>query len=140
MDNQWRKAKACISGRDRINLRPRPIKKLETKERAAGRIIAQGVFMRAKKIGKTVAELIQTDFLSARLPAEVFQGTNPLTIPSDAGISVNPSFFKANEGVYLLIDLGIISLDWKECNGKLKYNLLHPKEITPIVVDGKVSG
>ncbi len=109
----WVNAEAVSGMKEKVILYPRPLVKLVTDEAVKGRITAQGVFLRnsgAATTGNaceisTTAELMQRDYLSPRLPAQIFSGFcgyNP-QIPSDGlhlcGIP------DENGGVYLLIDM-----------------------------------
>lgn len=108
MDNAWKEAQIReeTGGEHQVGLYERPINKLVIGESAAARIVSQGVFIRIPDKDKTVAQLTQTDFLSARTTGEVFNGEFINVLPSEQGIKLNPSCFKSDGGMYLLIDLG----------------------------------
>ena len=87
-------------------LRQRPLKKLAICERVPVAVIAHGVFRRERGAGKTIAKLMQNDFLSARPAGEVFKGRLPDSLPSDCGIELNVDLLGPDRGIYLVLDLG----------------------------------
>ncbi len=106
-DMSWKRADIKKEMKERIVLYPRPIKKLAFGETPEGKITAQGFFYRSEEArGATPAERIQRDYLSARLPGEVFSGDRgyELKLPSAEGLPVE-RVPDGNEGAYILIDL-----------------------------------
>jgi len=96
-------------------LSPRPIPKIDIKERVPAEIRTQGVFRRDDHPDKTVGHIVQSDFLSERRSRDVFVECTNLRMPSTKGITVKPECF-ASGGVYLLIDMhreevGFLDLD-----------------------------
>jgi alpha-L-rhamnosidase len=89
-----------------MDFNERPIKKLNIKERAAACLITQGVIIRRTDQDKTVAQLMQTDFLSHRPENEIFKGYYKKDLPSPDGIHINPQLIKDEQGFYVVIDLG----------------------------------
>lgn len=89
-----------------VDFYERPIKKLDIKERAAACIASQGVIIRRLDKDKTVAQLMQTDFLSHRLTNEIFTGKYKKELPSLDGIHINPQIITDEHGFYMIIDLG----------------------------------
>ena len=92
--------------RNGIVLRDRPVKKVVFRERAGAEIVAQGVFLRRDEAGKTVGQLMQTDYLSYRTLKAVTRGTFDGKLPSEGGLSLNTDACRPGEGFYLLVDLG----------------------------------
>jgi alpha-L-rhamnosidase len=92
-------------------VRPRPLMKLSIQERVPAAVVAQGVFRRDAATDATVAELMSTDFLSARTTELLFTG-----IETAGRLSVTPVELrggvrirkpeKGTDGIYLVIDLG----------------------------------
>jgi hypothetical protein len=97
---------------------PRPVERLRIGERTAARVVAQGVFRRcppAGSAGKTLAWLMQGDFLSARTDQEVFGVSPRLPLELTGGHAVKP-VWREGDGVYFVIDLlreeaGVLELD-----------------------------
>jgi hypothetical protein len=91
-----------------VTLHPAPIR-LVSRERVEAKCIAQGVFMRKATAGQkpSPAQLIQTDYLSARRYREVF---------CEDRITLKPDMVAGHDGIYLVYDLGreeagVLSLD-----------------------------
>jgi len=110
--SEWHRASAAKwSNKNRTTLYKRPVKKLIIKDRAAAEIITQGVFRRVRDKAGTVAQMMQTDFLSARLPKEILSCTRSFDcdgkymLPCMTGFSLNEACFEDNQGVYLVLDL-----------------------------------
>ena len=108
---------------NRVEPKPRPLAMLEVKNSCLSKVIAQGHFKRANKELSIVAELMQSDFLSARRNYEIFSEAEssgeflvwPLTIQKQNLIE---------KGVYLVVDLGreecgLISLDISAPSGTI---------------------
>lgn len=117
LDQGWFNAVIVQSAAENKDLYERPIKKVIIGERVNGKITAQGFFLRDKSnhstgvneldLAKnpTTAEQMQSDYLSSRLPMQVFQKdcSYDLPIPSE-GIYID-KIADGNDGVYILIDL-----------------------------------
>lgn len=86
--------------------RPRPIKKLDILDRVQTKVVSQGVFTRLPVDGLTVAEQMQSDFLSMTVADQIFSGSFRVSFPSEEGVSVANTNIPANGGVYVVIDLG----------------------------------
>lgn len=108
MGEDWHPA--CI--RDRIlaekefTFRERPVKKLDIKDSLNTSVIAQGKFLRAEEEGQSVAQLMQTDYLSPLLLEDIFEPGFKGSLPSKAGAKFKPSHTQPNQGIYLVIDVG----------------------------------
>jgi len=107
--DSWKKAK-IMTGQEgiyKLDLKQRPLKKLDIHERTEMHIITQGVFMRISEEADTPAEQVQTDFLSSRLLDDLCPGESqkPNNFAADV-FQINPALFDANNGVYFVIDLG----------------------------------
>ena len=89
-----------------ISLYKRPIKKLEIRERIETRIISQGIFIRMQDKEKTIAQLMQTDFLSHRQLNQIFTDKHICDLPSLGGMNLNSLMIKTGQGFYFIIDLG----------------------------------
>lgn len=115
MGTDWQPAHPSLWSNDKRNkLYKRPMKKLVIKERAVARIVTQGVFRRDSDDGKlTVAQLMQTDYLSTRLPGDIMacdgidsqDHESKYLLPCSSGISLNTGCFKSGQGIYLVLDL-----------------------------------
>jgi len=84
-----------------LHMTARPVKNLRIKNRIPFRIAAQGIFVR-RESSKSVAELMYNDFLSTRLPDEIFESS-----PSVNG--AEPVIIKQvldADGVYIMLDCG----------------------------------
>ncbi len=113
-ETRWAQAQVCGRMKEDAVLYERPVNKVTIGEPVEGKIAAQGLFLRkgtrvrAEDGGParpTTAELLQRDYLSFRLPMEVFQkdcGYEP-GFPS-AGLRIG-RIADGNDGVYLVIDL-----------------------------------
>ncbi|HHY83778.1 MAG TPA: family 78 glycoside hydrolase catalytic domain [Clostridiales bacterium] len=93
------------------SLGKRPISKLVIGDRINTRIIAQGRFIRLQNYGdKTVAQLMQTDYLSPLPFEQLFDGAVRRTLPADAGCRLKDDFINKDNtqerGIYLILDLG----------------------------------
>jgi alpha-L-rhamnosidase len=87
-------------------LYPRPISKLDMKNRCPAVIVSQGLYLRQEVLGATVAELMQHDYLSYKLPEIIVGQKEPSALPFSDGYAINPELFRDEGGVYLLLDLG----------------------------------
>ena len=106
-DSAWQPSivtRRRIEGQE-TTLRPRPISKLEIKERVPVTIVAQGRFIRTETDGVSVARQMQTDFLSPLLPAELFTEPAARCLPAERGIRLVPAAGDQT-GCYLVLDLG----------------------------------
>ena len=107
INNRW----TSISDKDIVTadhknvLQPRPVKKLERKPKTPVSIVAQGVFKRCDAGKKTVAELMQTDFLSPRCAADIFKNTKNTPVQLAGGIEINLSSV-TEKNAYMVVDLG----------------------------------
>jgi alpha-L-rhamnosidase len=90
---------------DLNSLVERPIKRLDIKDRVKSTIVSQGVFLRDKENNKTVAELVQSDFLSFRLADEFFK-ESVRTLRADNGLTIGCECLQGCTGIYLVVDLG----------------------------------
>ncbi len=115
MGSEWQQTTPALwSNKNRKNMYKRPVKKLNIKEKAEARIITQGVFYRVPSKAETIAQMMQTDFLSVRLPKEILaykdnlapEADSKYILPSSCGITLNADCFKDNQGIYLVLDLG----------------------------------
>lgn len=107
---EWRPALVCqrvIEGSSTV-IRPRPVPKLQIKERIPAIIVAQGRFLRpqVEKERSSVARLMQTDYLSPLLPKELFPDNCAPSLPADPGIRLPASGTDGQTGYYLILDLG----------------------------------
>ncbi len=82
--------------------RPRPIHKLTIGDRLPATVCAHGAFIRKQDERKTIAQLLQTDFLSPHGG----RGVPGLPLPSDPGIVVSASELPKDGGEYIVVDLG----------------------------------
>ena len=89
-----------------IDLNPRPIAKLDIKERINGHIIAQGKFIREGEYGQSTAQLVQNDFLSPLLIEDIFDEGFNHHLPSQEGNKLQLTNLNPNQGAYFIIDLG----------------------------------
>jgi Glucoamylase and related glycosyl hydrolases len=107
----WEKARIMTDPEDiyQLDLRERPLKKLDIQDRSEIHIAAQGVFIREPEDGKTPAQLVQSDFMSPRLLDELIAGKYEKVDASIKGLNFNGDLFNANKGIYLILDLG-----WEE--------------------------
>ena len=106
MGNDWRPVHPSVWSNDkRKKLYKRPVKKLVIKEQAIARIVTQGVFRRDSDEERTVAQLMQTDFLSTRLPGDIMACDgidkqdleSKYFLPCSSGISLNTGCFKSGQ-------------------------------------------
>lgn len=108
MGDDWHPS--CIRNRSlegkEFTFKERPIKKLDIKESLNTNIIAQGQFIRVEDQGLTVAQLMQTDYLSPLLIEDVFKPGFNGDLPSKTGAKLKLSHTKPNQGIYLVLDLG----------------------------------
>ncbi len=108
-DNRW----ANIEGEDVVSIRQRPaphlrpLPKLDILPRTPSKIVAQGIFKRLETSEKTLAELMHTDFLSARTAGELFENIpadrTPVSLDDGVVIEMN---CQGEDGVYMVLDLG----------------------------------
>lgn len=104
----WVNASAKHVMTENVSLYPRPNRKLLFGETAEGRITAQGFFCRKHDGGSrqpTVAERMQSDYLSACRAADVF-GKECVLNPTLPGEGLRICAPEGCDGVYLLVDLG----------------------------------
>lgn len=118
---EWAQAAADAGMTDAVTLYGRPNKKLVLGSPAEGRIAAQGFFRRMAaetwtERKPTTAELMQSDYLSARRAADIFgsDGGGDPQLPC-GGLRIGPAP-AGDDGVYVLVDLmreeaGLFSLD-----------------------------
>jgi alpha-L-rhamnosidase len=99
-EGAWESVKPAdfVAERKDTRLQPRPIPKLQIKDRLPAPVIAQGIFKRTFEPEQTVAQLMYADFLSPRSRTEIFK--------TESALEINPQHFKDHEGVYLVFDLG----------------------------------
>jgi hypothetical protein len=107
-DSPWEQIESAdiVAERKNTILQPRPIAKLQIKNRLPAPIIAQGLFKRTPDPQKTVAQLIYTDFLAPRSRNEIIKTASVLPLPSEAGLEIDLDRFKEGDGIYLVLDLG----------------------------------
>ncbi|WP_162463204.1 family 78 glycoside hydrolase catalytic domain [Paenibacillus psychroresistens] len=120
-DDQWRALNYRMSGvweaadtnllLNKIwpSLYERPLKKLILKERIQASLKSQGVFIRNAEPIETAAKLIQSDFLSFRMPENILVDTSEINLEaltSHSKLSLAASWFKEVTGIYLVYDLG----------------------------------
>lgn len=107
VNNAWKESQIheCIGKVQRVNFYERPVKKLVIGESTSASIVAQGIFIRIPEDGKTIAQLMQSDFLSTRSQRDIFSGESKSVLPSTEGLRLKPSCSRADGGVYILIDL-----------------------------------
>ncbi len=99
----WRSAAAIeLSGPPQ----PRPLKMLTIGPVVSGSIIAQGLLRRMAQPDRTVADLMQEDFLSARRSWELFDDFAPISTPALPPVTLSESKLAGSDGMYLLFDLG----------------------------------
>ncbi|MFA5866216.1 MAG: hypothetical protein WC975_16205 [Phycisphaerae bacterium] len=84
----------------------RPLKMLELRPCVDGVIIAQGLLKRTVAHGRTVAELMQQDYLSARHSWDLFEGLAPNSAPAKAPVTLSEVRLDGADGMYVLFDLG----------------------------------
>lgn len=107
MGDDWRcPVSSAWSNQKRKSLYKRPVKKLVIKGKADVRILSQGIFRRVPDSSKTVAQMMQADFLSNRMPEDILGVSGIASLPSEDGIFLNNECFQENQGIYLLLDLG----------------------------------
>lgn len=99
-------SKDLTPANSRGELHARPIEKLDILDKVQSRIVAHGLFKRDKDDADHVAELMQSDFLSARQTHSLFTEPNGSDLPSDDGLVVNASSLEDSTGFYVVIDLG----------------------------------
>jgi alpha-L-rhamnosidase len=83
----------------------RPLPMLEIKPRATGKIIAQGFFDRCDSEDESVAELMQSDYLSARRFHEVFSKNDQPENSFFSAATISSDIISKN-GCYFIVDLG----------------------------------
>lgn len=104
IDDSWRQCE--VLNDYQVTLQKRPVQKLKIKRGVKSSIATQGVLMRIHDSKKTVAQIMQDDFLSVRLTGEIFEGQFSSCLPSTEGIRIKDTLFERFDGVYLVIDLG----------------------------------
>lgn len=97
--------------------RVRPLKMLELHPRAASLIVAQGLLKRtAAHDDQTVAQLMQTDYLSARRAWELFDDCPKVSQPLALPAKLSQTKLADADGAYVVLDLaqeqcGLIELE-----------------------------
>lgn len=129
-DSSWTGADVKHGLKQGISLYMRPVHKLVMGGVINGKVIAQGFFIRSLReeaipsssIKPTTAEMMQSDYLSSRVPSEVFRMdcSRNLQIPS-TGLNIG-EVPDGNTGVYLVIDMkseeaGLFELEIEGENG-----------------------
>ncbi len=109
---------------DSKDLSPRPLEKLILEPRPCARIISQGVFERRSDPAKSVAEQMQEDFLSFHSYEEITEPKSVSTMSGSERISIQPQRLGANQGIYLVVDLGreeagLLDLELEACSGTI---------------------
>lgn len=103
-DEEWKNAAATSEA---PAPRPRPLKMLDLRPRAEARIVAQGLLKRvAAAEDQTLAQGMQSDFLSARRPWELFDDCPPISSSLSFPAKLNPAKLAGADGAYVLLDLG----------------------------------
>lgn len=105
---RWRRPKRVYKpGEAEPELYPRPVRKLTIGNRCPARLHSQGVFVRKQQPSeRPVAEQMQEDYLSFRTARQLLIDPLALTLPSDQGIRLTVDPLAADEGVYLVLDMG----------------------------------
>ncbi len=92
--------------------RPRPLKMLNTDERLAGVIVAQGLLKHGignsgseHRDNQSIAAQMQHDFLSARRPWELFEGAEASNLPLRGPVTIHANKLNCADGAYVLYDL-----------------------------------
>ncbi|WNQ09894.1 alpha-L-rhamnosidase C-terminal domain-containing protein [Paenibacillus aurantius] len=106
MGEDWKRFGDGPEARTGPRLYKRPVPKLVIQDRCPAKLLSQGLFIRQAEPNTSVAELMQHDYLSYRLPESLMETAGDFSLPSPAGLSLRPSLFRENGGVYLLLDLG----------------------------------
>jgi hypothetical protein len=102
----------------------RPLSMLELKDPVSMKIVAQGLFFRhGDQEPKTFAQMMQSDFLSARRAWDVFEGIEVEDELMNKPVSIKGQVLERN-GAYLIVDLGAekcgyISLDVEAPQGTI---------------------
>jgi hypothetical protein len=99
--DDWRAA--VVTG-CRQTPRARPVAMLETNERVAGAVIAQGLIKHGA--GENLSEKMQRAYLSARHPWELFEGHVAGSEPIRGTVSLGPGRLAGADGFYVVYDLG----------------------------------
>jgi len=108
-DNRWTNIESedVVSIARRPAPQPRPLPKLNILPGTPSKIVAQGLFKRLESEDKTIAQLMQTDFLSARTVGELFENVpadrTPVLLGDGVVIEQN---CQGEDGVYMVLDLG----------------------------------
>jgi len=106
MEDDWQRAVSLPENERPASLKKRPIKKLIMKPRVNSVIQTQGVFLRTANQNKTIAQRMQTDFLSSRHAGEIFRNPDHVRMPSADGIQIHPDCANDGQGIYFVIDMG----------------------------------
>ncbi len=109
MSGEWKRAEVSERswGNAKTILSSRPIRKLSIQPRRSPvHMISQGVFLRRGESTSSVAQLMQSDFLSYRSPGVLFEGYALDSLPGDGGVEIKALSLSQYDGIYLLLDLG----------------------------------
>ena len=87
------------------NFTPRPVKKILIKDRLPAKIVAQGVFKRNGDSENLLSQTMYHDFLSCRLPDEVFK-TGSFGLEKLEPVIIRHPLVQGADGTYMVIDLG----------------------------------
>ena len=112
-DKSW--VSSEVFGMDPVP-KQRPLPMLDILPRVNSEIVGQGVFRRNTLNEQTVAEMMQTDFLSAKRATELFCNIKVRDDLDGCAVSVEPDSMGNVDGVYIIIDLvrqecGLIDLE-----------------------------
>lgn len=116
---EWAPA-TVVSGPDKIIERPLPM--LLLRQRAPAKAVGQGLLKRDASSGKTVAQLMQSDFLSSRRDSELFD--TPVAPEGGWSLPGDSPLVSDADGVYMIFDLereecGFIDLDIQTSAGTI---------------------
>lgn len=101
-DFNWKPAVVC---KEQTVPAQRPLPMLEYKARSSVRVIAQGLLKRPASDETTVAQKVQSDFLSACRAYEIFNNVKPDEDIIDKPVSVTATKITA-DGFYAIYDIG----------------------------------
>ena len=149
----WRAVTAadCLPASAARRLSPLPIAHWQVLGRAASAIVAQGVFRLAPapEGDASVAARMQRDFLSSRIPRELFErpGEAPLRLGTGAagpGLRLRPDAVAGADGLYLVADLGreetgFLELEVTAAAGTV-VDLAYGEHLTSLRVRAEVGG
>jgi Alpha-L-rhamnosidase N-terminal domain./Bacterial alpha-L-rhamnosidase. len=121
VDSSW---KVPVKTKHASVLNERPIKKLDIKEKVIVCIKSQGVFIRIPDDEKSVAQLMQSDYLSQQLAVDIFTGSHKRELPCADGVSLCLQKVKDGQGAYFLIDMrreevGLLELELNAGEGTI---------------------